>query len=117
MDNLSEGKIYDYVPTGPDALAGRYFRMFWNPIARLEDIAPGTAKPIKILDEDFTLYRGESGEVYLVDFKCAHRGTQLSLGWVLGDTLRCRYHGWRYDGTGQCIEQPAEGDEAFCEKV
>ena len=108
---------YDYVATGPGSLAGRYFRMFWNPIARLEDIAPGTVKPIRILNEDFTLFRGDSGAVYLVDFRCAHRGTQLSLGWVKGDTIQCRYHGWRYDASGQCVEQPGEGEESFCEAV
>jgi 5,5'-dehydrodivanillate O-demethylase len=43
-----------------------------------------------------------------VAFHCAHRGTQLSTGWVEGDCIRCRYHGWKYDGSGQCVEQPGE---------
>ena len=110
-------KTYDYVHTGPGTLAGRYMRHFWQPVARVQDIAPGTVRPIRIMGEDMTLFRGESGSVHLVDFRCAHRGTQLSLGWVEGDTLRCRYHGWRYDGTGQCVEQPGEGDQSFCERV
>ena len=108
---------YDYARTGPGTLAGRYLRMFWQPVARLEDIAPGTTRPIRIMGEAFTLYRGESGAVYLVDFRCAHRGAQLSIGWVEGETIRCRYHGWRYDGTGQCVEQPGEGEEGFCGRV
>jgi 5,5'-dehydrodivanillate O-demethylase len=53
---------------------------------------------------------------HLVDFRCAHRGTQLSVGWVEQDCIRCFYHGWKYDGTGQCVEQPAE-DAAFASKV
>src|SRR5207302_5353628 len=65
---------------------------------------------------DFTLYRGESGQVHLLDFRCAHRGTQLSTGWIEGDSLRCFYHGWMYDGSGQCIEQPAE-PEPFCSRI
>jgi 5,5'-dehydrodivanillate O-demethylase len=68
------------------------------------------------MSEDFTLYRGASGQVYATAFRCAHRGTQLSTGWVEGETLRCRYHGWVYDGDGQCVEQPAE-PEPFCAKV
>src|SRR5262249_5453909 len=48
--------------------------------------------------------------------RCAHRGTQLSTGWVEGDCIRCFYHGWKYDGSGQCVEQPAE-DAAFAGKV
>ena len=36
------------------------------------------------------------------------RQTQLSTGWVEDDNIRCFYHGWMYDGTGQCVETPAE---------
>jgi 5,5'-dehydrodivanillate O-demethylase len=35
---------------------------------------------------------------------------------VEGDSIRCRYHGWKYDGTGQCVEQPGE-DGSFAGKV
>jgi 5,5'-dehydrodivanillate O-demethylase oxygenase subunit len=68
------------------------------------------------MSEDLTLYRGESGQAHLVAFRCAHRGTQLSTGWVEGDNLRCFYHGWIYDGAGQCVEQPAE-PEPFCSRI
>src|SRR5438270_11130358 len=68
------------------------------------------------MSEDFTLYRGEDGTPHLVAFRCAHRGTQLSTGWVEGDCIRCFYHGWKYDGAGQCVEQPAE-DAGFASKV
>jgi 5,5'-dehydrodivanillate O-demethylase len=101
---------------GPGTPAGRYMRRFWQPVARLRDLRPGRAKPIEILGEKFTVYRGEGGAPHLTAFRCAHRGTQLSLGWVEGDSLRCRYHGWRYDASGQCIEQPNE-DRPFCDKV
>ena len=106
----------DFVHTGPGALAGRYLRMFWQPIYRVKDLASGRAVPIKIMSEDFTLYRGENGTPHLTAFRCAHRGTQLSTGWVEGDSIRCRYHGWKYDGTGQCVEQPGE-EEGFASKV
>ena len=106
----------DFVHTGPATLAGRYMRMFWHPVFVSEELRPGRAVPIQIMAERFTLYRGESGTPYVVDFRCAHRGTQLSLGWVEGECIRCFYHGWKYDGTGQCVEQPAE-DESFAAKV
>ena len=91
-------------------------RLFWQPIYRAEDLVPGHAVPIRIMSEDFTLYRGEGGACHLVAFRCAHRGTQLSTGWVEGDCIRCRYHGWKYDGSGQCVEQPGE-DATYAEKV
>jgi 5,5'-dehydrodivanillate O-demethylase len=106
----------DFSHTGPGTLAGRYLRRFWQPIYRSQDLKPGRAVPVRLLGEDFTLYRGERGAAHLVGARCAHRATQLSTGWVEGDCLRCFYHGWKYDATGQCVEQPAE-DAAFARKV
>jgi 5,5'-dehydrodivanillate O-demethylase len=104
------------VETGPDTLGGRFLRRFWHPVYRAEDLAPGTAVPIRHLSEEFTLYRGETSRPHLVASRCAHRGTELSAGWVEGDCIRCFYHGWKYDGSGQCVEQPVE-DAAFAQKV
>lgn len=106
----------DFEHTGPGTLAGRYLRRFWQPVFRSQDLDAGKAMPIRLMGEDLTLYRGESGTPHVVAFRCAHRGTQLSTGWIEGDNLRCRYHGWAYDGSGQCVEQPAE-PEPFCEKI
>ncbi|HZU05086.1 MAG TPA: Rieske 2Fe-2S domain-containing protein, partial [Chloroflexota bacterium] len=109
-------KYTDFAHTGPGTLAGRYLRLFWHPIYRAEDLPPGRAVPIRIMSEDFTLYRGESGAPHVLAFRCAHRGTQLSTGWVEGDCIRCLYHGWKYDASGQCVEMPAE-DPSFPPKV
>jgi 5,5'-dehydrodivanillate O-demethylase len=106
----------DFVHTGAGTLAGRYMRLFWQPVYRAKDLPAGHAKPIKILSEEFTVYRGESGAPQVIAFRCAHRGAQLSAGWVEGDCIRCMYHGWKYDASGQCVEQPAE-DKPFTEKI
>jgi 5,5'-dehydrodivanillate O-demethylase len=107
---------FDYAYIGPGTLAGRYLRTFWQPIHIAAQLPAGRAKPIRILGEDFTLYRGESGTAHVAAFRCAHRGTQLSTGWVEGDELRCFYHGWKYGPDGQCTEQPAE-PEPFCQRI
>jgi 5,5'-dehydrodivanillate O-demethylase len=112
----TEADWEDYVQTGPDTLCGQYLRRFWHPVFIAEDLPAGRAKPIRILSEDLTLYRGEGGAPHVVAFRCAHRGTQLSTGWVEGDEIRCFYHGWKYDGSGQCVEQPAE-PEPFCQRI
>lgn len=96
--------------TGPDTPGGRYMRSFWHPVFVAENLKSGWAKPIRILGESFTLYRGETGTPHGVAFRCAHRGMQLSAGWVEGDCLRCRFHGWKYEGSGQCVEIPTEDD-------
>jgi 5,5'-dehydrodivanillate O-demethylase len=112
------GKIQfvDLEKIGPGTPAGKYLRLFWQPVMRARDLPPGRAKPLEILGEKFTIYRADDGTARVVSFRCPHRGTPLSLGWVEGDTLRCRYHGWKFDGTGQCVEQPNE-DRPFCDKV
>jgi len=106
----------EVVHTGPGTLAGRYLRMFWQPVCCAYELASGRTLPVRILGEDFTVYRGDSGIPHLVGPRCAHRGTQLSVGSVEGECIRCFYHGWKYDGSGQCVEQPAEG-QSFAEKV
>jgi 5,5'-dehydrodivanillate O-demethylase len=101
---------------GPETLSGRYIRQFWTPVAMLGDLLPGRAKDLQILGEHFTYYRGVSGDPYIVAQTCAHRNVQLSVGAVEGECIRCFYHGWKYDSTGQCIEQPAESN-SFARKV
>jgi 5,5'-dehydrodivanillate O-demethylase oxygenase subunit len=106
----------DFAHTGPGTLAGRYLRQFWQPVYVAAELPPGHARPLRIMSEDYTLYRGEDGTPHVVAPRCAHRGTQLSTGWVEGDCIRCFYHGWKYDGSGQCVEMPAE-DPSFPPKV
>jgi 5,5'-dehydrodivanillate O-demethylase len=89
---------------------GTLLRKFWHPVALSKKLAKGSALPLRILGEELTLYRGESGTPYLVGGRCAHRLTVLHTGWVEGERIRCVYHGWQYDGTGQCVQRPAEKD-------
>jgi 5,5'-dehydrodivanillate O-demethylase oxygenase subunit len=102
--------------TRPGTPGGRFMRQFWLAVHRSEDLARGHAKPIRIMSEDFTLYRGESGRAQVFDYRCPHRGAPLHLGWVEGDALRCLYHGWKFDCSGQCVEMPAE-DANYPRKV
>src|SRR6185436_6367596 len=106
----------DFVHAGPGTLAGRFLRSFWQPVRCSYELGAGKALPVRIMNENLTLYRGQSGKAYMVADRCAHRGTQLSVGWIEDECIRCFYHGWKYDGTGQCVEQPAE-DEAFAKKI
>src|SRR5689334_20470330 len=54
--------------TGPGTPAGRYLRSFWQPVYHSADLKPGRPVPLRIMSEDFTLYRGEStGAVHLVE--------------------------------------------------
>jgi 5,5'-dehydrodivanillate O-demethylase len=116
MSRYGKLDFADLEPVGPGTPTGQYLRRFWQPVMRLKDLPAGRAKPLEILGEKFTIYRGEHGAVHVVAQRCPHRGTPLLLGWVEGDSLRCRYHGWRFDETGQCVEQPNE-DKPFCQRI
>lgn len=107
-------RIARLTETASDTLMGKVLRQFWHPFALSKSVAPGKAKAVRLLSEDMTLYRGESGRAYLVGARCAHRRTLLHTGWIEGEQVRCMYHGWKFDGTGQCTERPAEpaGTEA-----
>jgi len=109
-------KFEDLEAVGPGTPAGRYLRLFWQPLIRAQDLPPGRAKPVEMLSEHFTAFRGADGVARLTVDRCAHRACPLSLGWVEGNGLRCRYHGWKYDATGQCIEQPAE-EKSFAHRM
>ena len=70
------------------------------------------ARVLVVEDNDFTrttlcgALRGAG--VHVVADLCPHRQTQLFLGWVEGNDIRCFYHGWKFDPQGRCVEQPAE---------
>ena len=98
----------DLASTKPGTPGGIFLRQFWHPVARSVDLAPGRARPIRRLSENFTLYRGTNGTPHVIAARCPHRGALMHLGWVEDDNIRCVYHGWNYDGTGQCVEAPAE---------
>ena len=90
------------------AIAGRYLAQYWQPIALSRDYAAGKARRIKMLGSHYTLYRGENEALNLVQDRCPHRGTSLAYGWVEGNSIRCRYHGWKFASGGQGEEFPAE---------
>ena len=106
----------DLAHAGPGTLAGRYLRRFWHPIQVSEALEVGRPMRVQALGEFFTLWRGETGAVNLVQDRCPHRQTMLALGWVVGEHIRCFYHGWEFDGGGQCVAQPAE-KAGFAAKV
>ncbi|ANY15083.1 Rieske 2Fe-2S domain-containing protein [Bordetella pseudohinzii] len=93
-----------------DTDMGKLLRRFWQPIELSENIEVNAAIPVKVLGEALTLYRGASGALHLVGGRCAHRRTLLHTGWVVGEEIRCIYHGWQFDSSGACVKRPAEAD-------
>ena len=61
--------------------------------------------PVVVDGERLVLFR-EGGRVRCLADRCPHRHAPLSGGSVVGGTLQCPYHGWRFDGAGSCVEMP-----------
>jgi len=93
---------------GPGTLMGNLLRCYWQPIGVTLDLDENPVKRVRIFGEDLTLYRDRSGSYGLIGPRCLHRGVALDRGVPDECGLRCCYHGWVYDATGQCIEQPFE---------
>lgn len=79
----------------------------WFVVALSEDLEPGTIKSLRYFGRDLIAYRGESGQPHVVDAYCPHLGAHFGYGGkIIGETIRCPFHGWRFDGEGQCVEVP-----------
>jgi nitrite reductase/ring-hydroxylating ferredoxin subunit len=87
---------------------GNLLRRYWMPIAGESEFDQRSTKSIRLMGEDLVLYKDLSGTYGLVDRHCPHRRADLSYGFVEDCGIRCNYHGWRFDETGRCIEQPFE---------
>lgn len=95
--------------TGPGTPMGEMFRKYWIPVMKSEEIeADGAPKKIRILGEDLLAFRDTEGKIGLVDEKCPHRGTSLSLGNNSDCGLTCIYHGWKFSTSGECVDLPSE---------
>lgn len=112
----SSQQAAEFTAVGPDDPAGKFLRRFWQPVYQSAKLAAGKAVPLRLLGEDFTLFRGTSGAAHVIAPYCAHRGLRLSVGRVENDHISCFYHGWTYDGAGRCVAQPAE-KKSFADKV
>jgi phenylpropionate dioxygenase-like ring-hydroxylating dioxygenase large terminal subunit len=72
-----------------------------------ENLAVGQVRNIQLLDQEWVLFRGESGKVGMSDPYCVHLGAHLGHGGtVCGDQLRCPFHHWEYNADGFCVKVP-----------
>jgi phenylpropionate dioxygenase-like ring-hydroxylating dioxygenase large terminal subunit len=82
-------------------------RHCWHPVARPDEVGEQPMR-VLLLGEPWVLYRAGGRIVAFAD-RCPHRHSPLSLGHCEADVLQCAYHGWRFDGSGACVEIPALG--------
>jgi 5,5'-dehydrodivanillate O-demethylase len=86
---------------------GELLRRYWWPIWFSEKVEKRPV-PVRLLGEDLVVFRKPSGALGLVSRYCPHRGASLAYGRAEEIGLRCCYHGWAFDGDGQCVDTPLE---------
>src|SRR3954467_12663018 len=106
--------------TGLGTPMGELFRRYWLPALLAEELPEPDCPPVrvKLLSERLIAFRDTENRLGLIDEFCAHRGVSLWFGRNEESGLRCPYHGWKYDVTGQCIEIPSEADNPrLCQRM
>ena len=99
--------------------AGCLLRHYWQPIALREELeGPRPARAVRLMGEDYVLFRDEQGRLGLLDRHCPHRGADLAYGRLENGGLRCLFHGWLFDVDGRCLDTPGEPEGSrLCEHI
>ena len=99
---------------------GELFRQYWIPALLASELPENDCPPVrvKLLGEPMIAFRDSDGRYGLLEEFCAHRRVSLWFGRNEEGGLRCPYHGWKYDATGQCTDIPSEPDDSdFCKSI
>src|SRR4051794_29990471 len=104
---------------GPATKCGALMRHYWHPVALADELPDERpAKAVRLLGQDFVLFRDERGRYGLLDRGCPHRGADLAYGRLEDGGLRCAFHGWLFDVAGKCLETPAEPEgSTLCTRI
>ena len=111
---------------GPGTPCGVLLRHYWQPVALVDEFEPRLdarmaqrpLKAVRVLGQNFILFKDDQGRWGLLDRDCPHRGADLAFARHEGDGVRCPFHGWKFDATGRCLETPGEPvGSRLCERV
>src|SRR5882724_10850119 len=99
---------------GPGTPMGNFMREYWVPAMLSAELPGPDSDPLRVmlLGEQLIAFRDSNGRVGLLANNCPHRGASLFFGRNEEAGLRCVYHGWKFDTTGQCIDMPNEPAES-----
>jgi phthalate 4,5-dioxygenase len=99
---------------GPGTPMGALFRQYWLPTLLASELPAADCEPIRVrlLGENLVAFRDSLGQIGMLKANCPHRGASLFFGRNEEVGLRCVYHGWKFDTTGQCVDMPSEPPES-----
>jgi phenylpropionate dioxygenase-like ring-hydroxylating dioxygenase large terminal subunit len=78
----------------------------WYPALRTDTLRDPVTTTL--LNIPLLIGRKRDGSLFALRDLCPHRGIPLSAGWFDGETVQCKYHGWRFEPcSGRCEEIPS----------
>jgi nitrite reductase/ring-hydroxylating ferredoxin subunit len=101
MDNLSP--ITNL--TTPESGAFPRFPQSWYFVCTTKALPPGSVLAVRLCERSLVVFRTAGAQIGALAARCPHLGSDLSLGQVVGDTVECPYHRFRFGRTGECREQ------------
>lgn len=84
------------------------FINFWYPAEESAQVTDELLK-VRMLGMDFVLWRDEDGTAHCISNTCTHRGGSLGDGKMVDNCVQCPYHGWKFNGQGECERIPSLG--------
>lgn len=89
---------FDVPPVYPNG----WFRILDSRLLKKAEV-----KQVRAFGQNLVAFRGQSGEVSVLDAYCPHMGANLAVGGrVVGNCIECPFHGWKFDGKGKCVDIP-----------
>jgi nitrite reductase/ring-hydroxylating ferredoxin subunit len=95
---------------------GEYLRRTWQPVCLAEEIGD-LPKVVRILGEDFVVFRTRRGDVGLIARHCSHRGASLEYGLPTDRGITCCYHGWHIATDGTILETPNDPGSTLKDRI
>ncbi len=90
----------------------------WYVAAWPEEVPPGEILSRTVCNEPMVLFRDREGRPAALEDRCCHRQMPLALGRLEQDcTLRCMYHGLRFEADGSCVEAPGQANVPAAARV
>jgi phenylpropionate dioxygenase-like ring-hydroxylating dioxygenase large terminal subunit len=84
----------------------------WYVIAEVSTLATRKPNPVRRFGMDLVVWRTAQGDWIVQSDRCPHRSASLSLGWIKDDCVVCPFHGFAFNGAGNCVHVPEIGGKA-----
>ena len=82
-------------------------RNHWFAVQFADRLTADMMFPFELFGETWVMFRDAEGRAACVRDECAHRACPLSAGTCIDGELQCAYHGWRFNGVGECTAMPS----------